>query len=628
MKVSFNWLQEYFEEKLPAPDELADLLTFHAFEIEEVEKVGEDYVIDVDVLPNRSSDSLSHIGIARETATLLDKDLKKDSFKKELRQSSESKLCNVNVADKTLCSRYAIAIMTDVQVGQSPDWLKQSLETLGQRSINNVVDATNFVMLNLGQPLHAFDLDKLEGSTKNINIRSAKEGEKITTLTDDEYELDGTNLLITDGNVDVPIGIAGVKGGKVAEVDENTKNIVVESAHFNSTSVRKTSQTLKLWTDASIRFQNNLSSKLVGYALEEVVTLIENIASGKLEGITDVDNSIREEKNVSVTLAQINNLLGTSLNVNEVKEIFRRLQFNSKVKEEEFFVVPPFYRTDINIHEDVIEEVGRVYGYEHLEAKQLPAFDIPIEIHKPFCYADKIRNILASNGFSEVFGYTFRDKGDFEAITALASDKSYLRTNLTDGIIQYLEKNHKNAPLFGVDRVRIFEIGNVFPKSGEHSSLTLGISGKKTDGMLNEIKQLLEEKLSVKISENPKDGVLEINFSKLLDMLSEVDKYDEFEKNEVQFTPISPYPFMLRDIAVWVPSAVSESDVSKIIKDNAGEYLVRSTKFDEFEKDGRMSYAYHLVFQSNDRTLTDIEINTVMAEITEKLHKNDGFEVR
>ena len=171
MKVSYNWLQEYFEEKLPAPRELGDILTFHAYEVERVEKVGADYVIDVDVLPNRSSDSMSHRGIAREIATLLNRKLKYDPLSEETLEVDESEECEVSVSDDDLCTRYAIATIKGVKVGPSPDWLKEKLDTLGQRSINNIVDATNYVMLNTGQPLHAFDAGKLKGDTKKIEVR-------------------------------------------------------------------------------------------------------------------------------------------------------------------------------------------------------------------------------------------------------------------------------------------------------------------------------------------------------------------------------------------------------------------------------------------------------------------------
>jgi len=629
MKVSYNWLQEYFDDKLPKLEELGELLTFYAFEIEEIEKKGSDYLIDVDVLPNRSSDSMSHRGIAREIATLLNREMKYDPLNGETLEVDESEKFKVEVRDGKLCSRYAIAVIEGVKVKPSPDWLKEKLEVLGHRSINNIVDATNYVMLNTGQPLHAFDVDKLEGEkNKQITIRSAKKGEKITTLTDDEYELDESNLLITDGNSDAPIGIAGVKGGKLAEVDEKTKNIVIESAHFNFVSVRKTAQKLKLWTEASTRFQNNPSQYLVGYGLADVVELILDIAGGAVEGALDVCVPEADKEPVSVTLSQINGLLGTRLIKKEVTDILDRFNFEYEIKGETFIVTPPFERMDINIYEDLIEEVGRMHGYEHLEAKQLPAVDVKPETHKEFYYTDKVKNIFVGAGYSEILGYTFRDSGDFEVISAAASDKAHLRIDLSSGMREYLDRNHKNAPLFGVDRVKLFEIGRVFPKKGEYLSLATGVSGKKSDEILNEAKKLLEKELDIKIPESAKEGVLEINFTKLLESLPEGKTYEPFEQNLTEYKQFSPYPFVLRDIAVWAPSNVKENEINSVVEEQGGELLIRKTLFDQFDKEGKTSYAYHLVFQSHEKTLSDDEVNKIMENITLSLNKKEGFEVR
>jgi len=628
MKVSYNWLQEYFEEKLPTPEELGELLTFHAYEVEEIEKVDSDYALDIDVLPNRSSDSMSHRGIAREVATLLGRKMKYDPLLGETLEVEESEKFKVEVEDKRLCSRYAIAVIEGVKVGPSPDWLKSALEVLGQRSINNIVDATNYVMLNTGQPLHAFDANKLEGKEKKIVIRNAKKNEKITTLTEDEYELDSGTLLIVDGNADTGIGIAGVKGGNIAEVDKNTKDIAIESAHFDFASVRKTAQKLKLWTEASTRFQNNPSQHLVGYALADVVELILDLAGGEVEGAVDVCIPEKDKEPVSVTLSQINNLLGTSLSQKNVAGIFDRFDFEYEAKDDVFTVTPPFERTDINIYEDLIEEIGRVHGYEHLEARQLPESNTAPYIHKEFSYADKVRNILVGAGYSEVLGYTFRAHGDYEVISGAASDKTFLRIGLSCGIGKYLESNSKMAPLFGLERVKLFELGRVFPKSGEYVALAIGVSGKKTDKILDETKKVLERELGIKIPENSKEGILEINFSKLLEKLPEAKNYEGFEQNLTPYKDFSLYPFVLRDTAVWIPSSVDEKEILNVIEEHGGKLLINKTKFDEFEKGGKMSYAYHLVFQSNERTLTDDEVNKIMGDITLKLNAKKGFEVR
>ncbi len=627
MKVSYSWLAEYFDELLPSPEEVGDLLTFHAYELEEIEQVGDDHVIDVDILPNRSGDSLSHRGIARELATLLNRTLKHDPIRGEVEDMQKSSLCAVDVADKSLCDRYATAVIQGVTIGPSPDWLKKAIETLGQRSINNVVDATNYVMLNMGQPLHAFDADKLEGDTKKIVVRSAKEGEEITTLSEDTYTLTPETLLITDAHADAPIAIAGVKGGKRADVDAQTKNIILESAHFNPTSVRKTTQRIKLFTDASQRFQNNPSSKLVGYALQDVVKLILEIAGGTLEGGSEVKSEVTDTTSVDVTLSHINGLLGTSITVDEVSNILERLGCAYEVTNETFAVTPPFERRDIVIPEDLVEEVGRVYGYEHLEAKQLPVIEQKPEIHKGFYFADRVRNILTEAGYSEIYGYSFRGSGDLESINALASNKNFLRTNLADGMKEYVTMNAHNAPLFGVDRVKIFEIGTVFPKSDEYISLALAFSGKKTEKILEDTKTLLEEKLGVTISEKPQEGILEINFTQLIESLEVSDPYEPFEKNTTKYKEFSAFPFVTRDVAVWVPKDVSSDAIKEMMRGVAGELAQSIRLFDEFEKEEKVSYAFRIVFQSMEKTLTDDEVNSIMDEVYKTLSEK-GYEIR
>lgn len=629
MKVSYKWLQTYFDEKLPSPDDLGKLLTFHAFEIEGIEEINGDSVIDVDILPNRSSDCLSHRGIAKEISVLLNTKLKDDPFKKELVKFDDSKSIEVNIEDEKLCSRYGAVVVNGVKIGASPKWLVEYLEALGQKSINNVVDATNYVMLNIGQPLHAFDMGKLKGDKKKITVRSAKAGEKITSLTGEEYELDESNLLITDGNSDVAIGIAGVKGGKVAEIDNKTKDIVIESANFNFVSVRKTSQKLKLWTDASIRFQNEPSAELVSYALRDVVALIQDIAGGDIEGGIDVYTGIEEKKPVSVKLSEINTLLGSDIKESEVNDIFDRFDFEYTSKDGVFTVTPPFERTDIEIKEDLIEEVGRVYGYKNVKSVPLSSIDKKPRINKVYYYASLIRSVLVEKGFSEVYTYTFTNSGDIEMENPLASDKGFLRNNLSDGISNSLDLNSKNVPLLGLERIKEFEIGTVFNKNGEYLSIAIGGSGKKVEKIINEVIDLLEEKIGKKPSGKIVDGILEFNLTDLVKNLKDPEEYIEFSKKDiVTFIPISPYPFMLRDIAVWVPSSVKEIDIVEIIKEKGSDLLIRIDHFDVFEKDDKTSYAFHLVFQSNKKTLSDEEVNKIMEGVTSSLDGHSDWEVR
>jgi phenylalanyl-tRNA synthetase beta chain len=303
MKISRNWLQKYFDVPLPEVSVLEDALTFHAFEIDESYQSGDDSIMDVKVLPNRAADCLSHRGIAKELSAILDIPLTEDPFRKTLTQVSESKILSISVEDPKLCDRYIGAVIQNVHVGPSPEWLQKALESIGARSINNVVDATNYVMLDLGQPLHAFDaanLSKKDGKY-HINVRSAAEGEKVTTLSREEYTLTSDRLLIADGNANEALGIAGVKGGKAAKITEETKDIIIESAHFNYASIRKTAQRLKLFTDASLRFQNDPSPELAAYGMDAVVALILHIAGGELEGVVDVGDTPAPHAPVSIS---------------------------------------------------------------------------------------------------------------------------------------------------------------------------------------------------------------------------------------------------------------------------------------------------------------------------------------
>ena len=299
MKFSYNWLQEYFKEKLPKPEKLAELLTMRSFEVERVERISKDWIFNIDILPNRMPDASGHLGIARECAAILNLKLKAKSKKPQLSaeggsasggktKNSKDKFLEIKVEDSNLCPRYTARVVQNVKVGSSPKWLKERLELLGLNSINNVVDAANYIMLETGQPTHVFDADKINNSKlktqnsklqlkaqnfrKQIIIRMAKNGEKITTLDNKEYELNDSVLVIADSKD--PLAIAGIKGGKKAEVDSKTKNIVLESANFDASNIRITSQNLNLRTDASVRFSYGIDPNLAEEAGGRLAMLI------------------------------------------------------------------------------------------------------------------------------------------------------------------------------------------------------------------------------------------------------------------------------------------------------------------------------------------------------------------
>lgn len=638
MKVSRNWLQKYFNESLPEAQMLADRLTFHAFEIEEIIPQGDDAIIDVKVTPNRGHDALCHRGIVKEISVITEQTLTHDPLREIVALEPKTNELVAEIEDSQLCRRFSAAVITGVKVGPSPEWLKSALEAIGQRSINNIVDATNYVMFDLGQPLHAFDADKLtatEGKRK-LSVKTAPEGSVFTALDGKEYTATGRDLFVTDGNSGALLGIAGVKGGKAAELTDATTTIVLEAANFAGVSVRKTSQRFKLRTDASVRFENEISAELTAYGLKAVVDLILELSPGEFKGFVDVYPQKSEPVQVSISLEQINAYLDLAITHEDVSDILGRFGFEFKDAGEVFTVEIPFERLDLRIKEDLIEEIGRIYGYGKIQPVA-PSVQKPSGINKRFYYAEKVRGFLLERGFSEVYTSSFRDIGSVELANALASDKNFLRQNLTQNLAGALKLNGVNAPFLGLTAVNIFEIGTVFDGDKEIYALGfaswMGEGSKKENSakiFIEETKAELEKILGLTVMGVATGTVFETDLGSLLGQLPDPKAYENLEVRLTDsiYKPFSSYPFMLRDIALWVPSQVAQGVIETIIRSEAGELLVRLDHFDSFEKEGQVSHAFHLVFQSYDRTLSDMEINGVMEKVVAKLESNEGWKVR
>lgn len=635
MKVSINWLQKYFSTPLPAVDTLAHELTFHVAEVEEAE--GD--LLDVNVLPDRAAYMLSHRGVAKELSAVLDIPLATDPLKEELGSFPETDQLSVSLDEEGKCARYIGALIRGVSVGPSPEWLKAALESVGQRSINNVVDATNYVMLDIGQPLHAFDANKLtkREDAYAITVRASSEGEAITTLTGEDYELPQGTLLIADMNADGrALGIAGVKGGKQAAVTESTTDLIIEAANFDGSQVRKTAQALKLYTDASSRFQNKPSPALAGYGMAQVIELIQKVAGGEIVGVTDVYPNPREPQTASVSLAKINGILGSTFSIEDVRGAFDRLGFSYTETEDTFTVLAPFERGDIMIAEDLVEEVGRILGYDRIHSKELPLLD-GIPSQERFRGIEAVRDFLVERGFSEISTPSFAAEGEIELANPLQSDKPYLRATLTPNLKDALTRAAGVAPrvLGPSPFVKLFEIGTVFTKHGEALLLSMGVvavGGKPAqaaDVLTQNVATLEQDLLQIPAAAHfTLDGqMVEINLGKLnLEKLGE--DYAPVSVEQGTYKPYSLYPSALRDIAVWTPEGTQESEVANAIIAQAGEYLARIDLFDQFEKDGRTSYAFRLVFESSERTLSDTDLDPAMERVTEALNKTEGWEVR
>lgn len=643
MKVVHEWLKEYVGPSLPSAQALEELFMFHAFEVEGIEKVGEHSVIDLKVLPDRASFCLSHRGIAREIASITGIPLVHDPLASTERLASFEKV-SVEIADTHACTRFGAALITGITVGDSPQWLQDRLRALGQRPINNIVDATNYVMYALGQPLHAYDATKFpqQDGAWRFSVRFAREGETINLIAeggkneDRVVTLTGTEQLIVDRSSDTPIGLAGVKGGAYAGVDADTTQILVEAAHFDPLVTRRTARRLGIVIDASKRFENDPSPELVPHALREVVSLITKIAGGACEGSIDVDHSTSRVTQTSVSPQRVNALLGLSLSSEQMRAILMNIGATVIDTDGGFLVENPFERNDLAIEEDYIEEIGRIYGYEHV-VSVIPQPAPLTGMNVRHYYSEAVRSHLVSRGFSEVITSSFVKKDEIQLRNALASDKSCLRSSLRKNLLQVLDKNSNLIDLLGANDTRVFEIGTVFTRVdgvvAEHVSLALGLRSKvqgyvpKDDILLRDEIAALQEILG-DVVWTVDGGIAECDLSSALPLLPVPDAYTNVElSDEIVYTPFSIYPAMSRDIALWVSEGTSEAEVEEVLNIHAGALRVRTTLFDTFTKEGKTSYAFRLVFQAHDRTLTDAEVHDIMDGIYTEVQQK-GWEVR
>ncbi|MCK4474073.1 phenylalanine--tRNA ligase subunit beta [Candidatus Parcubacteria bacterium] len=639
-----------------------------SFEIEKLEKKGDDWVLDIDVLPNRAGDCFSHLGIARECAALLNLKLKTQNtkFQPKTQNLDIKNLLKIKVENSDLCSRYTARVMIDVKIGESPEWMRERLKVCGLQPINNVVDIANYVMLELGQPLHAFDLHKISG--KKIIVRKAKKGEKIITLDNNKFNLAQDILIIADEKN--PLAIAGIKGGKKAEIDKNTKTIVLEAANFDKIIIRKTRQELKLQTDASLRFEHGIDANLTEQGINRAADLIQKICNGKTsKGLIDFFPKKVFPKTIKLELDYIEQLLGVKIPKKEIISIFQKLGFtpiDQSIGVKKMLLVKiPTFRLDISIPEDLIEEIGRIYGYDHIKPIFPLAVLTPPKRNIDCFWQKKVKNILKETGFTEVYNYSFINEKDakifnwqqktlIELENPLSAEQKYLRPCLIPNLLKNIQKNQKRF-----NEIKIFELGKVFRtglKTGveEKRMLTGILTGNNMFYQTKGVVDLLLNKLGISnvwyneqemfICKTKKCAEIKIN-GKGIGFLGEISAeikacvfaidFEKLQKHcseEVMYQPISLYPTAIRDLAVLVPREIKVADVLNKIN-IAGGKLVRDVDiFDIYEgekiQDGKKNFAFHIIYQAEDRTLTNKEIDEIHNRIIKVLEKNPSWEVR
>lgn len=630
----------------------------------------DDSVIDFDLTANRG-DLLSILGMAYEVGAIYNKKVKEIDLTHNEEGEDLNKSFEVRVNTDN-CKLFLARKALNVEIKESPDFIKHRLIASGIRPINNVVDISNYVMLECGQPLHFYDADRLGNC---IEARMADKDEKLTTLDGVERTLEETDIVISDGKR--AIGLAGVMGGLDTEIEDETKNVLIEAAIFDSVRVRKTSKKI-VRSEASNRFEKGISPDRTYMAIERAVKLLEEYAGAKIQtGTVVYDKTDKTEKEIDITAKDINMLLGTNIKLEDILNVFSRLGFRYSLNDEVIKVNVPIRRLDISIKEDLIEEVGRIYGVDNIVGK-LPV--VPMKIGSVDKTEREIRNKMISLGLNETLSYILiNDKevhkyvsDEFEELRLLdpmTEDRNTLRYSLIPSLYKIYEYNKAHY----IKDVSIFEIGKGFWKKGEEygedSKLCALMTGEYCLGINNKkdvdffiIKGVVEEILDYLGYANrysfvlPKKGikefhpgqVAEINVNgEILGIIGRIhpeisrepvyvfeinlDKLLAKKVSKMKFKEISIYPNIKKDIAIMIDKNITADEISKVIKKAGGNLLVKYEMFDVYTNatlGNKKSVAYSLTFGSNTKTLTDDEVNPILEKIIENLEKTLKAELR
>ncbi|WP_372813146.1 phenylalanine--tRNA ligase subunit beta [Paenibacillus sp.] len=654
-----------------------------------------DEVMDLDLTPNRS-DALSMLGAAYEIGAILGRDVKTPDSASGL-QDTESPVTasdriSVEITAKDACSHYAARLIEGVKIGPSPLWLQNRLMAAGIRPISNIVDVTNYVMLEYGQPLHAFDADRLANG--HIDVRFAREGEKLVTLDDVERTLEPHMLLITDGTK--PVGLAGVMGGANSEVSEVTTRILLESAKFDGGTIRKTSRQLGLRSEASLRFEKEVNPEAVIPALNRAAALMAELAGGQVaSGIVEAVAREHRPVQIEITLGRINSYLGTSLTMDEVTSIFRRLNFTFEPLEQDGLLVHvPSRRGDITRTVDLIEEVARLHGYDNIPTTLMNTETTPGALTKEQAIRRTVRRLMTGSGLHEAITYSFthpeqiasfagayRDAQPVALAMPMSEERSVLRTSLVPHLIDAALYNRNR----NIDDVALFEIGRVFLSSESSLSklpeekllLSALMTGKRSElhwtgkpGNVDffDLKGVFERVVSYLgiegiryVAAKPEgfhpgrtasieveeDGVCRVigTIGQLHPALQQAKDLADTYVLEVELETLAKlagerftyrqlprFPAITRDMALVVDRAVAVGDLIATAQATAGDWLESIQVFDIYTGDridsSKKSVAISLVYRTPERTLTDEEVSELHVRVVAALEASYGAELR
>lgn len=670
MKINYSWLKEYIDVKKPV-GETAELLTKSGSEVKAVEKIGDDLVMDIEITPNRS-DCLSYVGIARELAALTGKEIKMPPMRIREKISKEAPF-TVEIKDKDLCPRYTARLIRNVKVAKSPAWLEKKIISMGLRPVNNVVDITNYVLFELGQPMHAFDYDKIEGSA--VIIRRAVPSEKIVSIDQTERMLDKDMLVIADREKTIAIG--GVIGGLDTEVAGNTKNVLLESAYFNPVSVRKTSFKLSLMSESSYRFERGVDPGTVLPASERTALLMADICGGEICGLVDIGRKPEKAKTIILRMDELNKVLNTGLKESYAKKILTLLGLKAmRAKKGIIKAEIPAFRADLKDEIDLVEEIARVYGYDKIKLTIPKIVSSSVKKSVSWKAREKAKDVLTSAGLNEIVTYGLigrqalnrvfkRIENAIAVKNPLSAEQEFMRPSLVPGALGALRYNVNR----GIKDLKIFEAGAVYYKGSlksycERMSLCMALTGlssndwqrAKEEVTFFDLKGILEalfrelglKDFTLKENHNPimtKGASSEILYegtaigsagSLAAFILDAFDlKQDVFAAEidfdallnsvdlEKKFTDIPKYPSVKRDISLIAGGEVSFENITSLIKEEGGRLVEKIELFDRYKgaqiPRGHHGLSVRIEYRDKDKTLAAEEVEKIHSAIRTSL---------
>ncbi|QCX32935.1 phenylalanine--tRNA ligase subunit beta [Caloramator sp. E03] len=630
-------------------------------------------VLDFEITSNRA-DCFSIYGIAREAAATFNKELKELETQFNEVDDDIKKYLSVEIKSN-LCRRYAAKMIKNVKIKPSPEWMQERLKQCDVRPINNIVDITNYVMLELGQPMHAFDYRYI--TDKKIVVRTAKDNEKFVTLDSVERNLDSSMLVIADG--ERPIGIAGVMGGENSEIKDDTTTVIFEFANFDGTNVRLTSKKLGLRTDASSKFEKDIDPNLIDLALKRACYLVELIGAGEVvKGTIDIYENVIKPHTIEVKPSWINKFLGIEISPTDMKRILESLKM--KVEgDEEFKIEVPTFRQDLKIKEDIAEEIVRIYGYDKIPNNKIKGEAVEAVWSLEQSLTRKVKNLMVGCGLYEAMTYSFVSPKVFNLVNLpenhelrnaikilnpLGEDFSIMKTTGIPSMLECLSRNYKRDN----EEAKLFEITKVYipsenPLPDEYEKLIIGMYGKVDFFDLKGIVENLLDMLGIdKVEfEREEDNSIfhpgraaRINIRKKnAGVFGEVhpDVAENYEieervyvaeidlktlfsasKSEKIYKPLPKFPAITRDIAMIVDENITVSELEKTIKKSGNELIESIKLFDVYKgkqiPEGLKSVAFSITFRAEDRTLKDEEVNKIHESIIDTLKKKFNAQLR